>query len=126
MNILITGGSSGLGKAIVLLLAKINGHKVFFTYNRHSEEAEAIVRDTHTVIAVKCDFANADDISRLEEAIPTFDLDVLINNAYVGTSQGTNFHKTDSASFLTILPQAQIVSRFSLASSGLRGRIRHK
>jgi NAD(P)-dependent dehydrogenase (short-subunit alcohol dehydrogenase family) len=116
MNILITGGSSGLGKAIVLLLAKINGHKVFFTYNRHSEEAEAIVRDTHTVIAVKCDFANADDISRLEEAIPTFDLDVLINNAYVGTSQGTNFHKTDSASFLksfedNLIPTIRITQR---------------
>lgn len=116
MNILITGGSSGLGKAIVHLLAKINSHKVFFTYNRHSEEAEAIVRETQAVVALKCDFANADDVCKLEEAIPTFELDVLINNAYVGPSQGTHFHKTDPAFFLrsfedNLIPTIRITQR---------------
>ena len=100
MNILITGGSSGLGKAIVCALSNSPGNKVFFTYNRHGDEARAIAQEKHNAIAVKCDFANAYEICELEKAIPTFDLDVLINNAYVGTPQGTYFHKTNPESFL--------------------------
>jgi len=100
MNILVTGGSSGLGKAIVCALSNSPRNKVFFTYNRHGDEAAAIVQERHNVIAIKCDFTNADEICELEKAIPTFDLDVLINNAYVGLPQGTYFHKTNPESFL--------------------------
>lgn len=116
MNILVTGGSSGLGKAIVLTLSNSEENNVFFTYNSHVEEAEAIVRDKHNVTAVKCDFTIADDIIRLEEAIPTFDLDILVNNAYVGAPQGTNFHKTDPSIFFTsfennLIPTIRITQR---------------
>ena len=100
MNVLVTGGSSGLGKAIVCALAALPDHQIFFTYNRHGEEAEALAREHANVIARKCDFTNEEDLRALEEAIPSFDLDVLVNNAYVGTPLGTHFHKTDPAEFL--------------------------
>jgi len=100
MNILVTGGSSGLGKAIVCALANSSDNKIIFTYNKHIEEAKAIVLERNNVIAVKCDFTNEDEICELEKAIPTFDLDVLINNAYVGKPLGTYFHKTTYDSYL--------------------------
>jgi NAD(P)-dependent dehydrogenase (short-subunit alcohol dehydrogenase family) len=100
MNILVTGGSSGLGEAIVCALSDIPGYKVYFTYNRHGDEAERIAQQRQNIIVLKCDFTNADDICRLEDVIPSFDLDVLINNAYVGAPQGNHFHKTDSITFL--------------------------
>jgi NAD(P)-dependent dehydrogenase (short-subunit alcohol dehydrogenase family) len=81
-------------------LSNSPGNKVFFTYNRHGDESDAIVRGKHNVIAIKCDFTNAGEICELEKAITTFDLDVLINNAYVGLPQGTYFHKTNPESFL--------------------------
>lgn len=116
MNILVTGGSSGLGKTIVCTLSNSPGNKVFFTYNSHVEEAEAIARDKHNVIAVKCDFTNDDDIIRLEDAIPAFDLDILVNNAYVGAPQGTHFHKTNSTTFFksfenNLIPTIRITQR---------------
>jgi len=100
MNILVTGGSSGLGKSIVNLLSNTTENRVFFTYNRHEIEAKSIADEKDNVIAIKCDFTNDEEVKELEDKISTFDLDVLINNAYVGAAQGKHFHKSDSDSFL--------------------------
>ncbi|HEY5591028.1 MAG TPA: SDR family oxidoreductase [Paludibacter sp.] len=113
MNILITGGSSGLGKAMVCLLAESPENKVFFTYNSHIDEAKNIVCNTKNIIAIKCDFTNPTEVLELEKSIQSLDLDVLINNAYVGLPQGTNFHKTDSEAFIksfenNILPTIRV------------------
>lgn len=98
MNILITGGSSGLGKAIVDSLLHSKDHHVFFTYNLHSMEAKVLTNAN--VTAIKCDFTNVDEVDCLIEHISTLDLDVLINNVYVGAPQGRHFHKTDPAEFI--------------------------
>ncbi len=124
MNILVTGGSTGLGKSIVHSLSDIPENKVFFTFNRHEEEAQSIVREKQNIIAIKCDFTNVDEVNDIEKKIPLYDLDVLINNVYVGSAQGKHFHKTESDLFMqsfknNILPTIRITQS---AISGFRAK----
>ena len=99
MNILVTGGSSGLGKSMVEKLSNNLENTIYFTFNSHVNEANEIVNSRKNVKSIKCDFTNDSDISSLEKAISGYDLDVLINNAYVGSAQGRHFHKTDPEFF---------------------------
>lgn len=113
MNILITGGSVGLGNAVVDELSKCLDNKIYFTFNNHSEEANKIANEKENVVAIKCDFTNTEDIDKLERIIEKLELDILINNAYVGSPQNTHFHKTSSKIFLesfenNILPTIRI------------------
>ena len=59
MNILITGGTSGLGKATVELLVR-DGHQVFFSYLA-TEEFTAVAKELETtysnVKAIPLNFA---------------------------------------------------------------------
>lgn len=100
MNILVTGGSSGLGKSIVSLLSDQSENNLFFTYNRNETQAQSLVYDKKNVVAIKCDFMNEDEIVHLGEIIRESDLDVLINNVYVGPAEGKHFHKTEPDYFL--------------------------
>ncbi len=100
MNILVTGGSSGLGKNIVELLAVDKSKHIYFTYNRHREMAEEILNRFGNLSAIQCDFTHMSDVQMMSERISNIDLDVLVNNAYVGMPQGTHFHKTNYEDFL--------------------------
>ena len=62
-------------------------------------ESDKTVLENKNVIALKCDFTSTTEILELEKNIPTYDLDVLINNAYVGLPQDTYFHKTNPESY---------------------------
>jgi len=42
MNILITGGASGLGEAITKQLASISSNNVYFTYSKSADQARSI------------------------------------------------------------------------------------
>lgn len=99
MNILITGGSSGLGKALVETCAASPEHQVLFTYCHHEDEALALAGRYANVKAVKVNFTDKTNVSQFTEQIASETIDVLINNAYAGTAQGVHFHKTAPEDF---------------------------
>jgi NAD(P)-dependent dehydrogenase (short-subunit alcohol dehydrogenase family) len=100
MNILVTGGASGLGEAITRKLAQKASGCVYFTYNKSESSAQKIMRDYPNAKGVKCDFGNAEEVERLIEKFIQYDLDILINNAYIGSFIDAYFHKTSSDCFL--------------------------
>jgi NAD(P)-dependent dehydrogenase (short-subunit alcohol dehydrogenase family) len=101
MNILITGGASGLGEAITKNLAKNINNNVYFTYTNSETNAKKIEFDFSNTFPIKCDFKDSISIKSLTDKISQFDLDVLINNAYSGHFLKSHFHKISSNDFLS-------------------------
>lgn len=113
MNILITGGASGLGGAITSLLAGDRQNKIYFTYSKSDENAKKIESEFANTQSIKCDFSNSTEITSLKNNIKEFDIDVLINNAYTGSFLKSYFHKTNSNDYLkgfveNIIPTIEI------------------
>ena len=77
MNILITGGSRGIGAAAVKLFVQ-TGHTVFFLYEKNHEAAK-LVQDQTGATAICCDVADRDAVREALVQLPP--IDVLINNA---------------------------------------------
>jgi 3-oxoacyl-[acyl-carrier protein] reductase len=83
---LVTGGSRGIGAAIVLLLAE-DGADVVFSYAGSADAAEKVVRQVESLgvrsLAVKPDQADPTQAARLvRTAHEQFDcLDILVNSA---------------------------------------------
>ncbi len=83
---IVTGGTRGIGKAIVLELAR-RGANVAFNYSKSADEAEALKLEVEKLgiqaIAAQCDVANteaaAEFVGQVKDAFGT--VDFLINNA---------------------------------------------
>ena len=78
-NIVITGGSRGIGAAAVELFAGL-GHKVWFLYEKE-HDAAAAVADSTGATAICCDVSDGAAVKAAFAQIP--DVDVLICNAGV-------------------------------------------
>jgi 3-oxoacyl-[acyl-carrier protein] reductase len=85
---LVTGGSRGIGKAIVWALAK-EGAKVAFVYRSRQEEAQQLVSelelDQREALAIQANVAKKEEADRaIEEVLAKWEkVDILVNNAGV-------------------------------------------
>ena len=81
-NILISGGSRGIGKALVQAFCK-QGHRVAFIYKSAHEDAQTLTSETGAV-AICADISNPVEVKRAvqsaEQALGGH-IDVLVNNA---------------------------------------------
>ena len=89
MVILITGVSSGFGKAMALRLAK-DGHKVYGTVRREVEPLEGV---TYLMTDVRDDAGIAAAFAQLMEAEGR--IDVFINNAGMGIGGPLEFNPVE-------------------------------
>ncbi|CAA7393943.1 SDR family NAD(P)-dependent oxidoreductase [Chryseobacterium fistulae] len=99
-KVILTGGSSGIGKEINLFLLR-KGYEVLFTYCHSKESAEEIVAQFKNAKAFQVDFTSESQLSAFLSEIEVFNPDILINNYYNGTFIDTHFHKTDANKFLS-------------------------
>jgi glucose 1-dehydrogenase len=87
---IVTGGNSGIGKAIVLALAK-QGANIVLDYISHPEAADEVDRQVAALgdaaISVRADVSNVADVQMLvDTAAKRFGrLDIMVNNAGVET-----------------------------------------
>lgn len=84
MNILITGGASGLGLHITEKLARDKNMLVYFTYNDSKQSATYLEKKYSNVKSIKLDFTDDDQTEAFIKNIYSLDIDVLINNAITG------------------------------------------
>ena len=100
-NVLVTGGSSGIGQAIAVRFAQY-GANVAINYLRQPEEAAGTEEQVHACVAkvqregvrdvlVRGDVSNEDDVVRMVgEAVDGLGgIDVLVNNAGIQISRPT-------------------------------------
>jgi glucose 1-dehydrogenase len=91
-SVVVTGGNSGIGKAIVLAMAA-EGANVVVDYVAHEDATDRLVAEVEQAggkaVGVEADVSKAGDLHRMmQKAVDEFGrLDVLVNNAGVETRQ---------------------------------------
>lgn len=84
-KVLITGGSRGIGKAMVELFSS-KGYQVAFTYKNSENEAKKLAEATNS-LAIRADNAIESDVTAAVEKVKSEigEIDCLINNAAISS-----------------------------------------
>lgn len=80
-RVLVTGGSRGIGRAIVKSFADL-GCRVAFIYQKNDAAASEVAKE-HAAIDIKCDVSDPRDVKKAVEAavVAMGGIDILVNNA---------------------------------------------
>jgi NADP-dependent 3-hydroxy acid dehydrogenase YdfG len=97
-NVLVTGGSTGIGRAIVVLLAKIGANVAFFGHEQqHVDDALAVAQKVAQgkVHGFTADITKEQEVTRIFNEVDQKlgSLHILINNAAIG------YHNVTDGSF---------------------------
>jgi 3-oxoacyl-[acyl-carrier protein] reductase len=101
----VTGGSRGLGRAIVLGLAEAGAH-VVLTYREKQDEAKLVVREVEALgrraLALQMDVTDRTSVEACAKNARAFGaVSILINNA--GINKPTDFDKIEDADWDNVL-----------------------
>ncbi|MFK7777513.1 MAG: 3-oxoacyl-[acyl-carrier-protein] reductase [Gimesia sp.] len=119
---LVTGGSRGIGKAVVQSLAR-EGAKVAFVYRSSTEAAEQLVKELADqnceVIAIQADVANKSEAdAAVEQVIEKWEkIDILVNNAGIikdgllATMSAENWQAVIDTNLTSVFNFCQAVTR---------------
>ena len=130
---IVTGGNSGIGKAIVLALAQ-QGANVVIDYVANPDATEALEQQVVALggqaIGVAADVSKVDDLQRLvDEAVKAFGrVDVMVNNAGIETRTSVletteeQYEKVMDINLKSAFFGTQIAARQMIAQGG-GGRI---
>ncbi len=120
MNVLITGGSRGIGAACVRAFCR-RGDRVAFLYHTDKKSADAIAAETGA-LAVCADIGDPDAVrevvAKIEAALGS--VDVLVNNA--GIAQSKLFTDITDADWKTML-DINLSGAFYISRAVARGMI---
>ena len=114
MNILITGGTRGIGNAIVNRFVS-DGHCVFYTY-RMSSAIAAVIDSKPNIKGFKCDVRDDSACRELVSSIIKANghIDVLVNNA--GITRDSTFAKMSVESWRDVI-ETNLVSVFGITQT---------
>lgn len=122
-NVLISGGSRGIGRAMVELFSK-NGYKVAFLYKSNDDAANEVAKATGA-LTLKCDVSDSDEVrsavNKVNEALGG--IDILINNA--GISQIKLFDTVSDEEFTNAV-MTNYGGAFFLSREAAHGMIANK
>lgn len=100
-NAVITGASSGIGRAIALAFAR-EGAKLVLNYNRSGDRAQVLVNEIKALggesRAIRSDISDEDQVTKLVDSAREFlkDVDIWVNNAGADILTGENAHTSDA------------------------------
>ncbi len=129
---LVTGGSRGIGKAVVWALAR-EGAKVAFVYRSNTDAANQLVSelelDQREVLAIQGDVANKEDAERIvNELLENWEkLDIVVNNAGIirdgllATMSEDQWHDVINTNLTSVFNFCQAVTRSMMSARS--GRI---
>ena len=112
MNILVTGGASGLGESITTVLAAKPEHTVWFTYCKSKEKAEQLEAAFSNCKGIYLDFTSEESLAAFVNQMKELNPEALVNNATTGIIKN-HFHKIPVDDFRVsfihnVLPTIQI------------------